>query len=196
MAYNSDYYNQSAVQSPAPQAASTQTTGVAGAQPATPAAPSWDSADPYDSPSYRAFLRSAGLDSSQTQAQISRSKSLLGAQLEAQRPVWAQALVQGVRGDLDNAAGRGTVRSSNRIENQNQTQTDIGRQQASYETNIANQLGNLDLQSQQAVQQLQQQQAEQALAAQNSVYQNQATQYQDELSQYYLQQLLAGGGGL
>jgi hypothetical protein len=134
-------------------------------------------------------MRSAGFNDAQINANSARQKSQLQAQLEAQRPVWAQTLQQGLSGVLNNAAGRGTVRSSNRLQGQNQVQQNVNKAQAAYEGNIANQLGNIDAQTQASLLDLQRQRAEQQLAAQQNVYQSNLGDYQNSLTNYYLSQL-------
>jgi hypothetical protein len=169
---------------------SVATPGVGPTETTAPSAPSWTSANPNQDPAYLAFLRGAGFNQSQIQAQTAKQKAGLQAQLEAQKPYWAQQIQTGVRNALDNAANRGTTRGSNRIENQNQATTAVNQAQASYETNVANQQAGLDASSATQLAQLQQQQAEQTLQAQNNVYNSQLGQYQSDLQNYYLNQLL------
>lgn len=158
-----------------------------------PQAPSWEQADPNQNLSYLAFLRGAGMSESQARAGAARQKSQLQAQLEAQRPVWAQNLQQGLSRVLNNAAARGTVRGSNRIQGQNLVQQAIDRQRAAAESQTANQIGDIDLGLQSTLASLANQRAEAALNAQQQVYGQNQQDYQDQLANYYLQQLLAGG---
>lgn len=159
---------------------------------AAPSAPSWAGADPNTNPSYQTFLAGAGFNQSQIQAAGSQQSAALQAQLEAQRPYWAQTLQQGVRGALDNAAGRGTVRGSNRIGDQNAVEQNVNQQQAAYEQGIAGQQAGIQSNTANQLAQAQQAQAQQAISAQNDVYNNQLTNYQNELQNYYLNKLLGG----
>jgi hypothetical protein len=161
--------------------------------PVEPQAPTYGNADPNQNPSYLAFLRSMGMNESQVKAQVARQQGALQAQLEAQRPVWAQTLTQGLEGVMNNAAGRGTVRSSNRLMNQALTTQGVNRQQAAYEGNIANQQQSLSDQLQSTLLNLQRQKAEQAAQAQQAAYQENVGKYQNDLTNYYLQTLLQGG---
>lgn len=165
-------------------------TNVAETSVASPSAPSYGGADPNQDPSYLAFLRGMGFNQSQIQSQTAKQKAGLQSQLEAQKPYWAQQITQGVRGVLNNAAGRGTVRGSNRIAGQNQATQNVNKAQADYETGVANQQGALDDNAATQLAQLQQQQAEAQISAQNNVYNNELGNYQNNLQNYYLQQLL------
>lgn len=173
----------------------TQQPGVPASVPSVapasaPTAPSWGSSDPTQSPQYLSFLRSAGFSDAQINANSAKQKTQLQAQLEAQRPIWAQTLQQGLSGVLNNSAGRGTVRSSNRLQGQNQVQQNVSRAQAGYEGDIANQIGNIDAQTQASLASLQQQRAEQALSAQQQVYQSNLSDYQNTLTNQYYNKLL------
>lgn len=157
-----------------------------------PLAPSFSGADPNQSPAYLAFLRGAGLSEAQIKASIARQKAGLQSQLEAQRPVWAQSLEQALNNVLVNAAGRGTVRSGNRLNNQALAQQDIQGKQAAFEGNIASQQANLQDTLQEKLLELARQREESRLGAQQDVFSQQAKDYQNNLTNYYLQQLING----
>lgn len=161
--------------------------------PVAPTAPSFGSADVNQNPAYLAFLRGAGMSESTARAQVMRQRNALQAQLEAQRPVWAQTLTQGLEKVANNASARGVGRSSNRIANQNLVQQDVNRQQAAYEGNIANQQQQLSDQLQSTLLDIQRRRAEAAAQAQQEEYQNQLANYSNNLTNYYLQTLLQGG---
>lgn len=159
-----------------------------------PAAPGIGAADPNQSPAYLAFLRGAGLSEAQARASVARQRAGLQGQLEAQRPIWAQNMEQSLSRVLNNAASRGTVRSGNRLQGQALAQQDVQRQQASFEGNIANQQSGLQDQLQERLLDLARQREEQKLGAQQDVYSSQVKDYQNNLTNFYLQQILNGGG--
>lgn len=161
--------------------------------PVMPQAPTYGAGDPNKNPSYLAFLRSMGMNEAQVKAQVARQQGALQSQLEAQRPIWAQTLQQSLRGVLNNAAGRGTVRSSNRLMGQTLVQQGVNRQQAAFEGDIAGKQQGLSDQLQSTLLGLQRQKAEQAAAAQQEAYKEQVGQYQNDLTNYYLQTILQGG---
>lgn len=193
---NYDYMGPVAKRDPSPDSVPTPRPGAPieqAPQPAMPAAPSWASADPNQDLSYQAFLRGAGMSEAQARSSAARQKTQLQAQLEAQRPVWAQSLQQGLQGALNNAAARGVNRSSNRIANQNLVEQGVNSQRAQAEANTANQIGNIDLGLQSTLAELANRRAEQNLAAQQRQYVQQQQDYENQLANYYLQQLLNGG---
>lgn len=161
------------------------------AAPTAPTAPSFSGSDPNQDPSYLAFLRGAGFSQSQIQAQTAQQNAGLQAQINAQKPYWAQQIQTGVRSALDNAAGRGVAEGSNRIQDQNSATSAVNKAQADYETGIANQIAGNNTSEAGQLAQLQQQQADQALTAQQNVYNSNATNYQSQLENYYAQ--LLGG---
>lgn len=161
-------------------------------KPAAPTAPSLNGVDPSQSPTYLAFLRGAGLSEAQMRASVARQRAGLQSQLEAQRPIWAQNLEQSLGRVLTNAAGRGTVRSGNRLKNQDLAQQDVQRQQAAFEGNIASQQAGLQDTLQEKLLDLGRQRSEAGLSATQDVFSDQVSEYQNNLTNYYLQQLING----
>lgn len=156
------------------------------------AAPQLSNMNPYTDLGYNSFLRGMGLNQSQIQSQVARQKEGLSAQLEAQRPVWADALSRGIRNIGGNAEASGVYKSGQRLQNQNEFQVDQSRAQNAYESGIRGQQADLGAQLQAQMQDLARQQAEQELSARQRLSQESLSNQVNPLLTEFIRSQLQG----
>lgn len=106
-------------------------------------------------------------------ANVNRDKANLESQIQAQRPVWADTLAQGLKQIGNTNEENGVYNSGQRLNQQDQYQVGQSRAQANYENGVRNQEANLVANAQQQLTANAQQNAEQQLAAQQRVAQDQ-----------------------
>lgn len=128
-------------------------------------APDLKSMNPYTDLGYNSFLRGFGLQQNQINSTVARQKAGLEAQLQAQRPAWADSLARGLRNIGGAAEASGVFRSGQRLQNQGEFQVDQSRAQNNYEAGIRGQEGDLQAQAQAQLFDLARQKAEQELSA-------------------------------
>lgn len=148
--------------------------------------------NPYTDLSYNSFLRGYGLDQQQIQADAARRKAGLQSQIDAQRPVWADRLTEGLKNVGDSAENAGLFRSGQRLQGQAQYQRDQGRQQADFEGGLYGQQQDSAANAQLQLMDLARQRAEQELVARQRLAQQAATNYSDPAFSQILQSMLQG----
>lgn len=153
-------------------------------------APQLSDQNPALDPEYDSFLRGMGLNAAQINANKARQTSALDAQLQAQRPQWADTLTQGLKNIAGNAESNGVYGSGKRLDDQNEFQVGQERAQQNYESGVNNQIGDLNANADSQLLGLAQQNAEQQLAARQRLAQSQMANNSNPVIQNFLQAML------
>lgn len=155
-------------------------------------APNLNSLNPYADLGYQSFLRGYGLQQNQINGMIGRQRQDAEAQIQAQRPVWADALSRGLRNIGGNAEASGVFQSGQRLQNQNEFQVDQSRAQSGFESGIRGQVDNAAAQGQAQLLDLARQRAEQELAARQRLATTSIQSGSNPILAEYLSALLQG----
>lgn len=144
-----------------------------------------NSVNPMSDLSYQAYLRGAGYSADLANAQASQQRQMLNAGAAIQDPMYQQQLQQQLTGLGNEAAGRGSVRSSAYLGAQNQARTNEASQKAAYDQGINDQQAQVAFGLQNTLAGISNNNSEQDLAARQRVLesQNQSTAYQQALQQ-------------
>lgn len=127
------------------------------------------SINPYEDPTFGAYMRGLGVSDNNTQAEIALRNNQLTQQQQSQAPSFAEQLTNGERQIGGNFEDRGVFNSGRRVADQTQFAGDVANQKNQFNQGIQGQRDDLQFQLASQIAANQQNGAEKALQSQQNI---------------------------